>query len=269
MVSLYAALCADAVIFNSRFNYDTYLQGVREMLAGFPDHVPPDCADLIAQKSSVIPVPLPVRPTEVESRRNLPLTGEHHILNVAWNHRWEYDKGPDRLRKIIELTERRDMPCRFFIFGQRFRQVPDSFIGLAESFPERVAHNKFVAENHDYYRLLAACDVVLSTALQDFQGLAILEGMAHGCLPLVPDRLTYPEYVAREFRYPSAPDDPLTECEHVVARLENYQRLLSEGNLPRAKLPSGFADSPIVSAYVDVINRLLAHGGMSVASDNI
>ena len=102
-----------------------------------------------------------------------------------------------------------------------------------------------------------------------FQGLAILEGMALGCLPLVPDRLAYPEYVAREFRYRSTPDNLLAECEQVVSRLENYQRQLSKGHLPRAKLPPEFADSQLVSAYVEVINRLLAHGGMTVAGDNI
>ena len=269
MVSLYAALSADAVIFNSRFNHDTYLKGAREMLVGFPDHAPADCVDLIAQKSSVIPVPLPAEVTDAKRARQQLASDERHTLNVAWNHRWEYDKGPDRLRKIIELTAQRDIPCRFFIFGQRFRKVPDSFVGLAESFPERVAHNEFVAENRAYHRLLAACNVVLSTALHDFQGLAILEGMALGCLPLVPDRLAYPEYVAREFRYRSTPDNLLAECEQVVSRLENYQRQLSKGHLPRAKLPPEFADSQLVSAYVEVINRLLAHGGMTVAGDNI
>jgi hypothetical protein len=48
---------------------------------------------------------------------------------------------------------------------------------------------------------LSAHDFVLSTADQEFQGLAIQEAMASGCIPVVPDALSYPEYIPVEYRY--------------------------------------------------------------------
>jgi hypothetical protein len=47
---------------------------------------------------------------------------------------------------------------------------------------------------------------VLSTADQEFQGLAIQEAMASGCIPVVPDALSYPEYIPVECRYVTAKD---------------------------------------------------------------
>ncbi len=45
----------------------------------------------------------------------------------------------------------------------------------------------------EYQALLQQSNVVLSTALHDFQGIAVLEGVAAGCIPVVPNRLAYPE----------------------------------------------------------------------------
>jgi hypothetical protein len=48
---------------------------------------------------------------------------------------------------------------------------------------------------------------VVSTALHEFQGLSVLEASQAGCLPLVPDRLCYPEMYPADCRYdPDVPD---------------------------------------------------------------
>ena len=79
-----------------------------------------------------------------------------------------------------------------------------------------------------YQQLLQQSHVVLSTALHEFQGLAVLEAVASGCIPLVPNRLAYPEFIAEEYRYPSYPDDPACESEALADALlvlhEQYQR---------------------------------------------
>ena len=65
----------------------------------------------------------------------------------------------------------------------------------------------------DYAALLASSDVAVSTALNEFFGLAMIEAAYCGCLPLVPDRLAYPELYPPGMRY--AGEDAL------VARLRS------------------------------------------------
>ena len=39
----------------------------------------------------------------------------------------------------------------------------------------------------------------MSTALQEFFGISVIEGMAAGAFPILPDRLVYPERIPDEF----------------------------------------------------------------------
>jgi glycosyltransferase involved in cell wall biosynthesis len=58
-------------------------------------------------------------------------------------------------------------------------------------------------------RWLSRGDIAVSTAAQENFGYAVLEAMAAGALPLVPDRLSYPEILPASLRakllYPSEP----------------------------------------------------------------
>lgn len=57
----------------------------------------------------------------------------------------------------------------------------------------------------DAYRVvLGSSHVVLSTSWHDFQGLSVLDAVARGCVPLVPDRLAYRELFSECYRYYSA-----------------------------------------------------------------
>jgi hypothetical protein len=53
----------------------------------------------------------------------------------------------------------------------------------------------------EYAALLASADIAVSTAANEFFGLAMIEASYAGCFPLVPDRLAYPEIYPTEFRY--------------------------------------------------------------------
>ena len=54
-------------------------------------------------------------------------------------------------------------------------------------------HAGFVESRDEYWALIRSCNVVVSTAIQENFGLAVVEAMMCGCLPVLPDRLSYPE----------------------------------------------------------------------------
>ena len=51
----------------------------------------------------------------------------------------------------------------------------------------------------DYRRLLLASDIVVSTALQEFFGISVMEAVAAGAFPVLPDRLSYPHLIPQRF----------------------------------------------------------------------
>ena len=59
----------------------------------------------------------------------------------------------------------------------------------------------YIAARADYLALLRRCQVVLSTAVHEFQGIAVLEAVAAGCLPLVSDALAYQDFIPDQWRY--------------------------------------------------------------------
>jgi len=233
MVTLYTALAADRLAFNSDYNRRSFLAGVEQLLAKFPDAVPPGIVDLLAARSSVVPVPLEaacfVARTDAENAGGRP-------VHLIWNHRWEYDKGPDRLLAVVERLLERGVDVEISVLGEQFRQRPDEFDVLKRRLDARAGllrHWGHIDSIDAYRRHLRSGDVVLSTALHDFQGLSVLEAVAAGCMPLLPDRMCYPEWFPREFLYPSFVDDPDREADAAADAFERLAARLAAGEVAR------------------------------------
>lgn len=224
MVNLYSAISADTVVFNSAWNRDSFLDGAWAFLDQMPDGVPDGLIARLREKSRVIPVPIEDR-LFVSRERDYNL-GCPHLL---WNHRWEYDKGPERLLKLLKALDQRALPFRLSVVGERFRNHPKAFDQIHEQFGDRIEQWGFLDSREDYDRLLGRADIVLSTALHDFQGLSMLEAMASGCVPLAPDRLAYREYVPDLSRYESHEQDADREAE---AAADCLQGLLQQKSAP-------------------------------------
>lgn len=198
ITSIYSAIAARTLVFNSYYNRDTFLDGVGRVLRSMPDHVPDRLCESLAHKSRVIPVAL----DDECFRQHEPVD----VFSIVWNHRWEYDKGPRELLDIVRCLLLRNMDFRLHLIGQRFRKVDKAFseaIDLLDA-AGKLGESGFVESRRDYLDLLARSHCVLSTAIHDFQGLSVQEGMAAGCTPVVPDRLAYREYVPDSWRYRDA-----------------------------------------------------------------
>lgn len=206
ITSIYNATLADTIAFNSSYNRDTFLDGAQQLLQSLPDFTPKWSAMALAQKSVILPVPLEDHLWTIEYPT--PSTGPIRLL---WNHRWEYDKAPERCFQTLMALSQHNVPFELIVVGQRFRKAPKIFEHAKAALAKHIVQWGYVENRQRYLTLLASADIVLSTALHDFQGLALQEAMALGVKPLVPDRLAYTHYVDPQDRYASWPDDPEKE----------------------------------------------------------
>jgi glycosyltransferase involved in cell wall biosynthesis len=268
MLSLYTALCADQLVFNSAYNRETFLQGVTELLGKLPDHVPAGLVERL-QHARVIPVPLS-EDVFAPAARSIDAS-EPDVLNIVWNHRWEYDKGPALLLAIVEELIASGLRFRLHLLGQRFRQAPAPLQQLQALLECHCAglgiepgHSGYIADRRAYCQLLASADVALSTALHDFQGLSLLEATALGCTPLAPRRLVYPEYLGPEFLYATTEDNgeetPI-EAHAAVQRLQDWARRKALGQtLPKADVQR-FRQSSLQTDYAALLHALTVGQG--------
>ena len=231
MVTLYSALAADLCVFNSQFNKDSFFGGARALLKKLPDYVSPDWLNDTETNAQVLAVPLDM--TAAASKQLAVEEGEKKAsepMKLVWSARWEFDKGPDRLLAILEELERRQLDYEIAILGEQFRSIPKEFDQIQAKFAHRIRQFGFAPSRAEYLGFLASSDIVLSTALHEFQGLAVLEAVALGCVPVLPDRQVYPELFGNHlneklYLYQSDLKDIQNEAERAV---DLIQRIVTD-----------------------------------------
>jgi len=198
IVQIYGALAADELLFNSDYNRRTFLEGTAEFAAKMPDRAPRDLPERLSPKCRVLPVP--IEPVPAAEKRD-------HKL-IVWNHRWEYDKRPELFAEAVCRLTDRGVDFRLALLGKRPRNTPQALTRIRERLPDRIVADGLLPRE-DYRALLGRAGVVVSTADHEFQGLAMLEAVSAGAIPLVPDALCYPEQYSQEFRYQAGNVDQL------------------------------------------------------------
>ncbi|MFO7857861.1 MAG: DUF3524 domain-containing protein [Ectothiorhodospiraceae bacterium] len=232
IVQLYGALAAERLVFNSAFNRDSFLDGVDALLRRMPDAVPTGIRERLAPRCQVLPVPVtPVAPRERDPGL------------ILWNHRWEYDKAPEVFADAVERLAERDVDFRLALLGPRPKATPEPLERIRRLVPGRIVADGRVSDT-DYRALVGQAGIVVSTAIHEFQGLAVLEACSAGARPLVPDALCYPEQYPPDYRYPAGDRAAL------VARLDAWL----QGGLP----PSPSVDDWLAPQLLPRWRELLA-----------
>ena len=111
-----------------------------------------------------------------------------------------------------------DQKENIVVFPHRLapEKQPELFDNLKNRFADykdwQFIKSKDVCKNKkEYYELLGKSKIIVSFALQETWGIAVLESILSGCFPLLPNRLSYVELYDKEFLY----DD----FEHLVYKI--------------------------------------------------
>ena len=118
---------------------------------------------------------------------------------ILWNQRWEYDKDPVRLFAALNRLTETGADFGVAICGESFGNVPVEFDEARDRLQAHLVHYGY-AEQDEYRRLLLDASVVVSTARHEFFGVAAVEGLAAGAIPIFPNALAYPELIPGEAR---------------------------------------------------------------------
>ena len=281
---------AERISFNSHYNRDTAIAGLRALLKAWPEKIPAECIDDIIRKSDVLPVPVSIPPgsaggngaAQASFQDNAQASFQDNIqdnvqdksqdkfqdnkyFDIVWNHRWEYDKGPEYLLELVETliaslkqSARTETKVRLHVVGKVFRTVPEAFNQLRE-YVDSITDGSdafelgkwgYIESNSDYCALLASAQVVLSTSRHDFQGLSILEAVANRCVPLLPDDLVYPEIFAKEYLYQR--ENGSSGAKAAVTKLLDW----IDNGLPAVPAISAYSSQALIPKYSGIIQKL-------------
>lgn len=195
LTNITSALSADACLFNSHWNLDRFCDEIPGFLRQFPDHHPQGVAHRVRSKSAVIAPPFD--PTAFDQLQ--PTRGAR--TRIVWPHRWEHDKNPDEFFSAVGMLASEGLDFEVVVAGQSFAETHTHMMSAALSLGDRLVQAGEPGSREEYARLLSGCDVAVSTALNEFFGLAMIESCYAGATPLVPDRLAYRELYPSQWRY--------------------------------------------------------------------
>jgi glycosyltransferase involved in cell wall biosynthesis len=192
-VNLVSALAADRCLFNSQYHLGEFDYALKEFINDIPEFVPEQAHQAVMSKSQVIFMGI-----DFSGFTHRPVL-DNPVPVILWNHRWEFDKQPGVFFEQMYKLAGEGIDFELIILGENFQMHPKEFIEARERLWPRIRQYGFVDSVDDYARYLATSDIVVSTAIQENFGFAIIEAMYCHTLPLLPNRLSYPEILPKKF----------------------------------------------------------------------
>lgn len=190
-----SALAADRVLFNSATHMEHFFAELPGFIKMMPDFKPSWAFSGIMEKSTVC---MPGCRFAADDDINLPDIPPGPPV-IVWNHRWEHDKNPEAFFRALYVLADRGINFLVAVMGQEFEKKPPEFEAAGTRLKDRIVRFGRVSSRNDYLDQLRQATVVVSTAVQENFGISVIEAARHGCLPLVPRRLSYPEIIPSEF----------------------------------------------------------------------
>jgi len=179
-------LTADQIFFNSRYHLEDWFEELPRLLKHFPDHTHLHRVAEVQARAQVLPVGCDLRSRgQLSSPR--PQAADTPL--ILWNQRWEYDKAPGVFLRALYALADEGLDFQVALAGRSYRQSAPEFEAARERLGPRVVHFGY-ADQAQYTTLLRRADAVISTAIHEFFGAAVVEAIYCGCFPVLPRRLS-------------------------------------------------------------------------------
>lgn len=198
LLNVKSALAADRIFFNSHFHRRSFLEAWPGFLRKFPDFRYPDGLSQLADKSEVLPLGLDLNALE-EVGLVAPLRKRGPLL--LWNHRWEYDKGPEAFFRLCYRLKEAGLVFHLAVLGRSYGRIPPVFSEARDKLQGEILFMGWAENRNTYHYWLQQADILPVTSRQDFFGASVVEAIYANTYPLLPDRLAYPEHIPAPYRH--------------------------------------------------------------------
>ena len=189
-INYVSALAADYVFFNSEYHRDSFLGALPNFLKGFPDYNELETVERIEKHSQVLNLGLDLGVFDAFAGVRKP-----SVPVLLWNHRWEYDKNPKDFFEALYTLQGDNIDFKLIVMGENFSQQPDEFEEARVRLADKLLHFGYAESFEEYAQWLQRADIIPVTSYQDFFGGSIVQAMYCGVIPLLPNRLAYPQHI--------------------------------------------------------------------------
>ena len=231
------ALAADRVWFNSEYHRTDFLGQLGEFLGRMPDHQHASAIETLREKSEVQSPGIDFSEFEPASHSSVEKSAAGP-LRIVWAARWEHDKDPVTFFSALERLALAGVDFRVSVLGESFGATPECFAESRLTFADKIDHWGHLNDRQDYVAALRQSDIVVSTALHEFFGIAVVEAVTAGRFPLVPRRLAYPEVLGdvADFFHDGTVDQLAGRLTELAARKASGQLWTDEWRYCRQQL---------------------------------
>ncbi len=212
-INICSAHLADRVIFNSRYNRDSFLNLGFRYLEALPDHQCSFMIDDIRQKSHILPLGLNLSALDLDPSISSKSSNEHVIL---WNHRWEEDKNPKLFFETLMALSEENISFRLIVLGKEYSRSPKIFTLAKQLLREHIDHWGYVDDRYQYTQLLHQATILPVTSYHDFFGISVMEAAYCGAYLFLPRRMSYPDLFEDIAQYYDKDDEYLKMLENIL-----------------------------------------------------
>lgn len=220
-----SALAADQLLFNSEYHLQSFFEELPAFLRAFPDHNETGSIDKLKAKASVLPLGLDLSGLQALKPETIERPNRAVLL---WNHRWEFDKDPDTFFKSLLQLNEHGIDFRLIVLGESFDNSPAIFDEALKILSDKVLHVGYVESKAEYAHWLHLADILPVTSRHDFFGASVVQAMACNVIPLLPNRLAYPEHIPAQFAQTFFYEDDVEFVKKLQRRIMDVRVLRSQ-----------------------------------------